>query len=80
VHRKMPAWFGGRPRGKGPAQQAPRRAAHPVPRRSRDGKIMPRGPSTIQAAADAFLSARWFANPNTAAATRQFSALAARCR
>jgi len=30
VHRKMPAWFGGRPRGKGPAQQAPRRAAHPV--------------------------------------------------
>ena len=30
MHRKMPAWFGGRPRGKGPAQQAPRRAAHPV--------------------------------------------------
>ena len=30
MHRKVPAWFGGRPRGKGPAQQAPRRAAHPV--------------------------------------------------
>ena len=29
-----PAWFGGRPRGKGPAhRRAPRRAAHPVERR-----------------------------------------------
>ena len=26
-----PVRFGGRPHGKGPAQRAPRRAAHPVP-------------------------------------------------
>jgi type II secretory pathway predicted ATPase ExeA len=32
VHRKMPAWFGGEPRGKGPALQAPRRVAYPVVR------------------------------------------------
>jgi type II secretory pathway predicted ATPase ExeA len=32
VHPKMPAWFGGEPRGKGPALQAPRRVAYPVVR------------------------------------------------
>jgi hypothetical protein len=42
VHRKVPAWFGGRPRGKGPAQQAPRRAAHPV--EGRLDVLLPRRP------------------------------------
>ena len=32
-----PVRFGGRPHGKGPAQRAPRRAAHPVPELFRDG-------------------------------------------
>ena len=30
MHRKMPVWFGGEPRGKGPVDQVPRRAAYPV--------------------------------------------------
>ena len=30
MHQKVPAWFGVEPRGKGPAQQAPRRVAYPV--------------------------------------------------
>jgi len=36
VHRKVPAWFGGGPRGKGPEHQAPRRAAYPV-----EGRVEP---------------------------------------
>ena len=46
MHRKVPAWFGGRPCGKGPdlrkADLGPRRAAHPV-----EGRMVPahrRGP------------------------------------
>jgi hypothetical protein len=57
----MPAWFGGRPRGKGPAQQAPRRAAHPVLRRSRDREDHPTARTRhkhVQAAPHAFLSRR----------------------